>query len=91
MADGSDAAEVERWRQLRSAKAELEASELALARGEAGAAERFAAAKQVLLDDLKGFLDRWGGDLYCGSEDEEDGDEENEDDGNASDDSEGGG
>ncbi|BDA43071.1 probable bifunctional peptidase and (3S)-lysyl hydroxylase Jmjd7 at N-terminal half [Coccomyxa sp. Obi] len=77
MADGSDAAEVARWRQRRSAEAELEAAEVASARGEAGAAARLAAAEQELDTALEAFLDEAAGDDYCGSED-----------GSASDDSE---
>lgn len=91
LADGSDVAEVERWRQRHNAEAELETARLALARGEAGAAARVAAAEQVLLEDLKGFLDRWACVDHSGSEDEEDDDEEDEGVGNASDASEGDG
>ena len=82
LADGSNPAEVDRWQLRHSAKAELEAATQALARGEDVDMARVAAAERVFLDDLKGFMDRWGRGDYSGSEDGD-----NEDDESASDDS----
>ncbi len=70
MADGSDAAEVDKWERQRSAEAELEAAEAASARGEAGAAKRLAAAEQALDAVLEAALKEAADDDYSESEEE---------------------
>ncbi|EIE26943.1 Clavaminate synthase-like protein [Coccomyxa subellipsoidea C-169] len=70
LADGSDAAEVDKWERRRSAEAELEAAEAASARGEAGAAKRLAAAEQALDAVLEAALKEAADDDYSESEEE---------------------
>ncbi|KAG2485492.1 hypothetical protein HYH03_015766 [Edaphochlamys debaryana] len=56
LADGSDAAEVERWRRRSGAEAEVAEAEAAVGRGDKGAAARLAAAEEALEAALEAEL-----------------------------------
>ncbi len=62
---------MDRWQLRHNASAELEAARQACARGEDVDMARVAAIMKVFLDDLKGFMDRWGPGDYSGSEDDD--------------------